>query len=196
MQDKRTRKVWKLIFAKQFSEAAFLFPFPPSFPTGKWFLWQFESQTESGCGCGFFCVSFGAEKLHAPLHFVTIIAGVWRLTTPTAPPFRNSPMENFGAGIHTPHNHEKLRKNFSHESQLFVFLPWFPFVRHLSFLYNLTPVGNWIVHHLVPRIFAPPPGFLPNLINTNWGSSNCGWPKYHVPQWNSFQASNAIYDGN
>lgn len=56
------------------------------------------------------CVSSVPKKLHAPLHFGTIIAGVWHLTTPSAPPREiQSPktMNILGAGIHA-----QLRKTF------------------------------------------------------------------------------------
>lgn len=99
-----------------------------------------------------------AKKLHGPLHFVTIIAGVWHriattlLSHPTSTAFRNSRPAIF-------------TKNFLHESQLcslrlyvFLLLSRLPIL--ISVLYNFPPAVNWILQQLA--FLSPRQGYHAN----------------------------------
>lgn len=147
-----------------------------------------------------------AKKLHGPLHFVTIIAGVWhRIATtlhplPTSTAFRNSRPAIF-------------TKNFLHESQLcslrlYVFLLLSRLPTLISVLYNFPPAVNWILQQLAflspardtMPIVHPAETFLIWLSipkkwtrenGTNWGLSNLGknprkWIGNHRSQGKSF----------
>lgn len=132
-------------------------------------LFESQSESESECECHcefefpFFesrCVFRHApKKLHGPLHFVTIIAGVWLGITPTAetpcPAQRRRPraphLERhiLSAEIHAQRFSQKtfrMKVNFTLADCVFLSHSF-----EFSFLYNFPPAGNWISQHLDPN---------------------------------------------